>query len=369
MVGAFPPPVHGMSVINAGLYEHIRSRGAAPVVLNLAPASLSRTLFNRLGRCRNVAKALLKYLREVLAGRGTVVYVGLSGGWGQLYEALFVAIARVRGARIFLHPHSVAYLDRRSVTARLVVRLGGSSATHIVLCEGQGQTLRRCYLTVSRTRVVSNAAIMACVGTGNRTRSHVGRIGFLGNISREKGIDEVVAVAERLASQGAGIELYIAGPFENASVEKAVQNSVARLDTTKYLGPRYGVEKESFWELIDVLLFPSQYSNETAPLVVYEAMAHGVPVIAWERGCLSDMVSPSSGILVRREEDFVAVGVKQLLAWQRDPAVFAEVSKEAAKEFKRQREKNGDSLKSLLDEFCPRIPNCSYLDTDCVSSC
>jgi len=367
MVGAFPPPVHGMSVINAGLYEQICGRGIAPVVLNLSPASLSRSLLTRLGRCRSVAKALLQYLREVLAGRGTTVYVGLSGGWGQLYEALFVAIARVRSARIFLHHHSFAYLDRRSMPARLLMRLGGSSATHVVLCESQRQRLRRCY-GVSRTRVVSNAAIMAVVGTGNRTQSRVERIGFLGNISREKGINEVMAVAERLARQGTGIELYIAGPFENVSVEKAVQNAVARLDTTKYLGPRYGMEKESFWELIDVLLFPSKYSNETAPLVVYEAMAHGVPVIAWERGCLCDMMSPTAGILVSREEDFVAVAVEQLLAWQRDPAVFTEVSKAAAKQFNRQREKHGDSLESLLDEFCPRRPACSYSHADGVSS-
>jgi glycosyltransferase involved in cell wall biosynthesis len=367
MVGAFPPPVHGMSVINAGLYERVRSRGAAPVVLNLAPASLSRTLFNRLGRCRSVAKALLRYLREVLAGRGTTLYVGLSGGWGQLYEALFVAIGRVRGARVFLHHHSFAYLDRRSMPTRLLAQLGGSSATHIVLCEGQRRELRRYYPTVLQTRVMSNAAIMECIGTGNQTRSRVTRIGFLGNISREKGIGEVVAVAERLANRSSGLEVYIAGPFENAHVEKTVQSAVARLNMT-YLGPRYGVEKEAFWELIDVLLFPSKYSNETAPLVVYEAMAHAVPVIAWERGCLSEMVSPGAGILVPREEDFVAVAVEQLLAWQRDPAVFTEVSKAAAKQFNLQREKHGDSLERLLDEFCPRRPACSYSHTDRVSS-
>jgi glycosyltransferase involved in cell wall biosynthesis len=97
-------------------------------------------------------------------------------------------------------------------------------------------------------------------------------------------------------------------------------------------------------------------------------MAHAVPVIAWERGCLSEMVSPGAGILVPREEDFVAVAVEQLLAWQRDPAVFTEVSKAAAKQFNLQREKHGDSLERLLDEFCPRRPACSYSHTDRVSS-
>jgi glycosyltransferase involved in cell wall biosynthesis len=134
------------------------------------------------------------------------------------------------------------------------------------------------------------------------------------------------------------------------------------------LGPCYGAEKESFWESIDVLLFPSKYSNEAAPLVVYEAMAHGVPVIAWERGCLSDMVSSNAGLLVPREKDFVAIAVGQLLAWQGDPGVFTEMSRAAANEFKRQRGQHRESLESLLDELCPRTPVRAQLNVDRVGA-
>ncbi len=353
MVGAFPPPVHGMAMVNAAMYEHLCSRGVAPLRLDLAPVSLKRNLFNRLGRIPNVAKAFVRYLRD-LSGGGTTLYVGLSGGWGQMYEALFVAMARLRHAKIFLHHHSFAYLDRKTLPGRLLVGLAGPSATHIVICKRQGRKLRECYPTVSRTRVVSNAAIMCPeVGTRFRTRNGVEKIGFLGNISREKGIMEVLAIADRLEGQGAGFEVYIAGPFENDAVANAVQRAAAHLHTIKYLGPRYGSEKDSYLELIDVLLFPSTYKNETAPLVVYEAMAHGIPVIAWERGCLSDMVPPTAGLVVRRDQDFVAVAVDQLLKWRHDPAGFAGMPDAAAKEFLRQRESYSHDLETLLDELCP----------------
>jgi glycosyltransferase involved in cell wall biosynthesis len=353
MVGAFPPPVHGMAMVNAAMYEHLCSRGVVPLVLDLAPASLRRSWSNRLGRIRKVAKAFIRYSWETLRGRGNTLYVGLSGGWGQLYEALFVAVARLRGARIFLHHHSFAYLDRRQLPARLMARLAGSSATHIVICETQGRRLRQCYPTASRTRVVSNAAIMCrTVVTRHRTRTSVERIGFLGNISLEKGIMELIAVAEQLERQGTGLEVHVAGPFENATVEKAVREAVARLHTLHYVGARYGSEKESFWQLMDVLLFPSKYSNETAPVVVLEAMEHGVPVIAWERGCLAAMVPPTAGLLVNRESDFVATSVERLMTWQRDPADFIEISKAAAKDFIRQHSESRNYLEGLLNELC-----------------
>jgi glycosyltransferase involved in cell wall biosynthesis len=189
----------------------------------------------------------------------------------------------------------------------------------------------------------------------HRTRTCVQKVGFLGNISREKGIMEILSIAERLEDQGAGVEVYIAGPFENVAVEKAVREAAARLRTLEYVGPRYGSEKESFWDLIDLLLFPSTYSNETAPLVVHEAMGHGVPVIAWERGCLSDMVASDSGVLVQRDQDFVAVALECLLKWQRDPAAFAEISKAAAQDFSKQQARSRASLVALLNELAPGV--------------
>jgi glycosyltransferase involved in cell wall biosynthesis len=366
MVGAFPPPVHGMAMLNAAMHDLLLG---TPMVLDLAPASLRRTWFNRLARIGKVAKAFKQYCREILGGRGSTLYIGLSGGWGQLYEALFVAIARAGGARIFLHHHSFAYLERRKVPTRLLVRLAGPAATHIVLCERMEQKLRQCYPTASVTRVVSNAAVLGSTGgLKYRTRRCVEKIGFLGNISREKGIMEFLAVAERLQGRGTGFEMYIAGPFENDSVENAVQEAAVRLQTLHYLGPRYGPEKESFWDLIDVLLFPSKYSNETAPLVVHEAMGHGIPVVAWERGCLSNMVRSRSGLLVDRDRDFVAVAEECLLRWQSDPAVFAEMSNAAAEDFSRQHAKSRNSLEALLNELCPKRTLCSDLAIEGMNS-
>ncbi len=351
MVGVFPPPVHGMAMVNAAMYEQLCSRGASPLVLNLAPATLQRSWLNRLGRIRRVVACYVSFLGQLRHAGAQTLYVGLSGGWGQLYEALFALTARVTNRHIFLHHHSFAYLDHATLFTRLLVWCSGPSATHVVICELQASRLKQHYPGVARTMVISNAAITNLVTLPARTRTTVARIGFLGNISFAKGISEVIAVAERLLTSSVDFEVYIAGPFEDPAAETSVTDASQRLGNIKYIGSKYGSEKDAFWELIDVLLFPSKYVNETAPLVVYEAMARGIPVIAWSRGCLGEMMPPNAGVLVPQGQDYVTVAVEHLLEWKDQPERIVALSEGSERAFSEQKRKSIGQLSTFIDEL------------------
>src|SRR5262245_45563796 len=145
LVGAFPPPVQGAAVVNQAMREMLCARGIEPVILNLSPTSLRRSWLSRLSRVRNVIRATFKYFRKKPDVGGDTLYVGLSGSWGQLYEIFFIMVARMRGDAIFLHHHSFAYLDKKSLLTNALVRLAGQSATHIVLCGGQARKLKLRY--------------------------------------------------------------------------------------------------------------------------------------------------------------------------------------------------------------------------------
>ena len=352
MVGAFPPPVHGMASINAAMFERLKQCGIEPLKLDLAPATLDRGWLNRIRRTKKVVKALRRFAGEMASGQGRTLYVGLSGGWGQIYESLFVVFAKLRGARIFLHHHSFAYLDQPSLPASVLINLAGRSATHVVLCEVQGRRLRERYAVVSDVRNVSNAAIMDRVAPVLNVRTRLRRVGFLGNISREKGIDDVISIAERLVSAGIGVDLQVAGPFENSSIEHDFRRALARFPLLKYSGPVYRSEKDAFFDSVDVMLFPSTYVNETAPLVVYEAMSHGIPVIAKRRGCLVEMIPEGSGVCVCPNEDYSARALECLAGWQRDPAGLAQASRAAAAAFDQQVKKSAGNLGDLLRDLC-----------------
>lgn len=348
MVGAFPPPVHGMATVNEAMRANVAARGSTPIKLDVAADSLSRARLQRLKRTRHVAVGLGRYWLEVLRGRGGTLYAGLSGGWGQLYEALFVASARLRGARIYLHHHSFAYLDRRHPATALLVQLAGPDACHIVLCDCMARKLCAQYSQVGRTVALSNALFVEPV-TASRVRTRLGTVGFLGNLSREKGIAELIEVAEGLASRGDSLGVQVAGPCENKEIEQLVRAAARRIPRFEYVGPRYGDDKRAFWESIDVLLFPSKYVNEAAPLVVYEALARGIPVIAWERGCLSSMVPEA--LLVARDQQFALSALAKLDRWRTHEREYAEACRNASARFSEQLAGAAEAVAELIAEM------------------
>jgi len=331
MVGTFPPPMQGMSAINAALRDLLIDFGAKPVVVDLSPAWLDRRWFVRLSRVARVARRFSSFFR-LLRGRRrpSTVYLSLSGGWGQILELPFVALARLLQARLIFHHHSFAYVDRPRALTRILLWTAGRRAMHVALCKLMAKKLRSAYGDVGRVIVVSNAAILKVPHTGVFSQKQAIRtIGFLGNISFEKGILEFLDVAGQLATIAPSVKALIAGPFQTPEVEAVVRKRLAQLKNCAYIGPQYGSEKEAFYDRIDVLMFPSKYVNEAEPLTVYEAMMAGVAVIAWDRGCLQSMVSGNAGALIARGDDFVAAACRRLQCWSAAPERFRKVSQSA----------------------------------------
>jgi len=346
LIGAFPPPVHGMAMVNAALRDCLVERGTAPVVLNTAAHSLDRALLQRVRRVGRVGAALFDYGREVLRGGGNTVYLSLSAGWGQLYEAAFVVLARLAGAQVYLHHHSFKYVERTTTSARLLFTIAGRSAVHVVLCDEMGHLLRDRYESIRATRVVGNAAFFGVPAP--RHRSRLRSVGFLGNISLAKGIIDVLDVGRALASHG--INTRIAGPYEDLGVRSEVEKATSQQPHIQYVGATYADAKEAFWESIDVLLFPS-YLTEASPLVVLEALARGIPVIARSRGCLASMVSQQAGLLVGREHEYARVATQRVLLWSRDADVYAAASRAAAEESVRMTAAAREALEALLGDL------------------
>jgi glycosyltransferase involved in cell wall biosynthesis len=84
--------------------------------------------------------------------------------------------------------------------------------------------------------------------------------------------------------------------FEQEVHERGLENMAV------YQGKQYGDEKERFWNRADVFVFPTFYRNECFPLVVLEAMQHGVPVVTTAEGGIPDMVRDGeNGFLCERQ--------------------------------------------------------------------
>jgi glycosyltransferase involved in cell wall biosynthesis len=243
----------------------------------------------------------------------TVLYLALSGGKGQLIDGLYVVVARLLGHEIFVHHHSFAYIDRPTGLNRFLFKMLRRS-NHIVLSAGMGQKLQQLYgLDHNRVRVVSNAALfpsVAAAGVGADAVRGPLRIGFLSNITFEKGIVEFFEVLRVLHTRGIAYEARIAGPV-SAEVRPKFDQMLGAATKVDYVGPLYGEAKEQFYRELDVLLFPSKYINEAEPLVIHEALRAGVFTIASDRGAIAEILGNGAGLALP-EKEFVESAARWL---------------------------------------------------------
>ena len=351
LVGPLPPPIFGQSIINAAVRSQLTGVGISPIVIDLAASRLGRAWGVRLRRLAKVVSGFLRFLKS-RPKAGDSLYMSVSGGFGQIYECLFAAVARLLGLCILLHHHSYAYLDRKSRLLQWLVSIAGRNARHIVLSAGMAARLRDVYPICSRAITLSNAAFVEpFVPATVRTRQSVETIGFLSNISEEKGVFDFLQVVSRLESAGWKVNAKLAGPFTDGDTEKRVRESLHSVRSVEYVGPKYDDEKSAFFEGLDVLLFPTRYVNEAMPVTILEAMAHGVPVIAFDRGSISDLVAGGCGLVVDKHDDFAEAAVQQLRAWKALPETFQGASNEARLRFNQLREESVSQWTVLRTEL------------------
>ncbi len=105
------------------------------------------------------------------------------------------------------------------------------------------------------------------------------RVGFIGQMTREKGIDLVLAAVPEVDP---GAEIIVAG-------SGALDDVVRAHPLVDHRGVVGGAAKEAFFSDIDVLVVPSRVP-EIAGLVIDEATVRGVPVIASRRGGIPEYV-------------------------------------------------------------------------------
>jgi glycosyltransferase involved in cell wall biosynthesis len=121
------------------------------------------------------------------------------------------------------------------------------------------------------------------------------RIGFLGSLVPNKGLDRLVEAF--LALSPGAAELRIAGAGDAQYAARLRERTAGREDV-RWLGV---VRPEDFLPPLDVLVVPSLY-HEPLPRVVVEALSYGVPVIGARRGGIPEMVVGECGWLYEPDE-------------------------------------------------------------------
>ncbi|MBC7490256.1 MAG: glycosyltransferase family 4 protein [Glaciimonas sp.] len=343
-VGPLPPPVHGFSEINRRMLIALRSRHQV-LAFDMTPrASRLSFLF-----------ILWRFLLCVVRRRPKALYLALSGGYRQWIDLAFVLLARLRDIPIFVHHHSFSYLNDRRLSAVVSLR-ALRDATHVVLCECMGQQLMKQYgIELVNMRVLSNSAFLedieapaSCMALVHAQPAAL-RIGFLSNITAEKGIFEFFAVLRESQALGVSLQGVIAGPVDSA-IKESFSATLAASTNVQHVGAVYGVAKSAFFANIDILFFPSKL-QEAEPVTILEALGHGVPVIAFARGCIEGMVPAAAGAVFSYSETFAKHAIEALRPLAENHVLLVQARHSARAIFEAGRASNKAVLESLMAEM------------------
>lgn len=105
------------------------------------------------------------------------------------------------------------------------------------------------------------------------------RLGYSGRLDPAKGIENLFAACRILIGEGIRFHLRVAGGGE-AGYERQLRSEVAAPELAArvaLLGPLAGAAKRQFFAETDIAVVPSYSENA---IIVAQALAHGVPVIA-----------------------------------------------------------------------------------------
>lgn len=130
------------------------------------------------------------------------------------------------------------------------------------------------------------------------------RIGYIGGLSRQKGVHVLVAAANRLPNE---VETLIYGELTSFPDYVAELRQAAVHPGIRFMGL---LPRASFWSslgALDLLVVPTLW-YETYSLIIQEAFAAGVPVVASRIGVIPDVVEDGVGGRLFPHGDAEALG-------------------------------------------------------------
>jgi glycosyltransferase involved in cell wall biosynthesis len=326
---ALPPPVNGQALVNASIATMLTQSPGRVRLINISPKFFQRTIRYHLRRMAAITVTLFVLAANMRHARRRL-YSVVEPGPGMLYNFLVVPVARFFGYALFLHHHASSYTKSRDWRFALLCGIAGRHATHIALSDEMARDLQALYRACRRVIVAHNASHVFDPGAYTVLhRERIFTLGFLSNLSLEKGLDDVLQSYDAIRSARLNARLILAGPVSDDSARDLIKKTNRKLgNAIVELGPVSGSAKQAFFEQIDVFLFPSRYRYEAQPLVVLEALSYGVPALVTQHGYMAEIVGPLS--TATNASEFVVFATRFAEAWMRDPD-FAATQRSAAR--------------------------------------
>jgi len=298
-VGMLPPPVGGQALMFKRAIDALQEHYDLKVIDIQFQRNLGDSgLFSVRKVLRFFVLLVGKIIPASLPKKIDILYYCVSGPgtFGLVKDLIFLSLLRLRARKTVYHFHGaggVAFLLRSNALLRTWTRLvlfapdlvlrPASPPDDTILCEAK------------RGIVVYNC-IEDPVSMVPRSVSKWPDVelsfAFVGVITEDKGVFDLVEIARRLRDRGYHFTMSLVGEGNAAEVGR-LKKLISRYDLQKIVrltGVLIDETKFTLLQQTTIFLFPTYFRAETQPTVIMEALAVGVPAVAYDWRGISTII-------------------------------------------------------------------------------
>lgn len=258
--------------------------------------------------------ALLRLARGRVAGKVVGVHVNMAERLSLVRKGSVVIAAWALGIPVVIHLHAQMQRFYRSLPSALrrLTRWMFSLACGVVVIGPAGRRFVTEELQVrpERVDIVINGVPGAAPTRETTGPGGIRRVLFIGRLSTLKGVPDLLQALAQLGPERTRLALTLAGDGDIAGYQ-ATARELGIEDTVHFAGWCNQQQINELLRQADILVLPSY--DEVMPLVILEALAHGVAVVCTPVGEIPSVLT--DGVNAR----FVAPGdIEQLCAVLRE---------------------------------------------------
>ncbi|SMG43623.1 Glycosyltransferase involved in cell wall bisynthesis [Arenibacter troitsensis] len=320
----FPPPVHGVSVINKHIFnlsifdeEYIKD--VVELKFSEDLTTLSKLNLKKVLRTLKIAYELL--LKGIKI-KPQFVYFTISPANNTFYrDLIFVFIIKLLRIKPIYHLHGKGISDnvQKNPFVRNIYKWVFNNSAIIHLSDGLVRRelhplqLKNAIIYVLPNGIINQYPIQTFPITEKKDD-----VLFLSNLFPSKGIFILLQAIKLVKDHIPTIKVNIVGDTVNNQILREVKRLIVKYKLEQNViihGKKLGKEKSIFLENTKIFVHPTL--NDAFPLVILEALQNGLPVITTNEGAIPEIIDDETGIIIQKNDpEQLALKIISLLSDQ-----------------------------------------------------
>ncbi len=304
-VSPAPPQLGGMEAFMGDLLKSSLARRHHIILLNISKPRLFRGgayaiktgyagAFKRRLSLTAMSHAysirfFLRFVVMLLCRRIDIVHIHTASYTSFWEKCAYIFTARAAGRKVVLHVHGALFKEFYAGSPPVLqsaIRYFFRQCDAIIALSESWRRYFAQWGINDRIHVVQNGIDLTPF-EGMKQKDGVVTFLHIGEVSRRKGIYDVIDAAARLCKKGLSFHVDIVGPGEIDAVKSEANKKGAAKVITLH-GPRRGEEKYHFFARASAFVLASY--GEGLPISILEALAAGLPIISTRVGGIPDVL-------------------------------------------------------------------------------